>query len=43
MSAPGVRHDKAALSRGYKPHRQPFQPEAIGAVMEETKVAEAFD
>jgi hypothetical protein len=33
MSALGVRRDKAALSSGCKPTRQPLQPEAIGAVM----------
>ena len=33
----GVRREKAALSSGCKAHRQPLQPEAIGAVMEATK------
>jgi hypothetical protein len=37
MSAPGVRREKAALSSGVSPTRQPLQPEATGAVMEETK------
>jgi hypothetical protein len=37
MSALGVRRDKAALSSGCDPPRQPLQPEAIGAVMEVTK------
>ena len=43
MSASGVRRDKAALSSGANPTRQPLQPEAIGAVMEGNEVAEAFD
>src|SRR5450756_2490988 len=37
MSAIGVRREKAALSSGCKPTRQPLQPEAIGAVTEVTK------
>ena len=37
MSAEGVRRDKAALSSGASPTRQPLQPEATGAVMEVTK------
>jgi len=37
MSAIGVRRDKAALSSGASPTRQPLQPEAIGAVTEVTK------
>src|SRR5882724_10472588 len=37
MSVSGVRREKAALSSGCKPTRQPLQPEAIGAVMEVTK------
>jgi hypothetical protein len=36
-SGSGVRRDKAALSSGARPTRQPLQPEAIGAVMEVTK------
>ena len=38
MSAVGVRRAKAALSSGCKSHlATALQPEAIGAVMEETK------
>jgi hypothetical protein len=36
-TASRVRRDKAALSSGCKPARQPLQPEATGAVMEVTK------
>ena len=38
MSASLVRREKAALSSGCKTTRQPLQPEAIGAVMEVTKI-----
>ena len=31
-----------ALSSECKPHRQPLQPETAGAIMEVTKMAEAF-
>src|SRR5258708_34859376 len=37
MSVLGVRRAKAAFPVGASPTRQPLQPEAIGAVMEETK------
>jgi predicted transcriptional regulator len=38
MAAIGVRRDKAALSSGCKSHpANALQPEATGAVMEETK------
>ena len=37
MSEVGVRREKAALSSGCKPARQPLQPEATGAAMEVTK------
>src|SRR5438270_6225937 len=37
MSGSGVSREKAALSVGASPTRQPLQPETIGAVMEETK------
>src|ERR1700686_4232947 len=38
MAEMGVRRDKAALSSGCKPHpANSLQPEATGAVMEETK------
>ena len=37
MSVIGVRREKAALSSGCSPTRQPLQPEAIGAVTEVTK------
>jgi hypothetical protein len=37
MSVHGVRRDKAALSSGRKPTRQPLQPEATGVAVEVTK------
>ena len=37
MSELGVRREKAAFPVGASPARQPLQPEATGAVMEETK------
>ena len=36
-AATGVRRERAALSSGCKPTRQPLQPEATGAAMEATK------
>jgi hypothetical protein len=37
MSELGVRREKAAFPVGASPARQPLQPEATGAVIEETK------
>jgi hypothetical protein len=37
MTELGVRRGKAALSSGCEAHPAPLQPEATGAVMEETK------
>jgi hypothetical protein len=42
MSALRVRHEKVALSSECKPNRQLLQPETAGAVLEVTKMAEAF-
>src|SRR5476651_720076 len=37
MAVPGVRRERRRFPVGARPTRQPLQPEATGAVMEETK------